>query len=75
MMGAMYKFPAFEVYEVYRTAIFLIDTYGSSARQFADRRADKLLAQGDATGSFIWRTFGEAVDELTRPPRAGETVH
>ena len=68
----MYKYPTFEVY---RTALFLIHTYGPSARQFADRRAETLLKQGDATGSLIWRTFGEAVDELTRPPRPGETVH
>ena len=68
----MYRF---QVIEVYRTAISLIGIYGPAARNFADRRANLLLEQGDATGALIWRTFGEAVDELTRPPRPGETIH
>ncbi len=41
----------------------------------AVERAEKLADEGDLDGAIVWRRILEAIDELTRVRREGESLN
>jgi hypothetical protein len=52
--------------DIYSAAKLIIDKHGEDAGDFATRRADLLMEEGDADGSMVWRLILEAIVELQR---------
>lgn len=62
--------------DIWRTANLLVKRHGDDAAMVAVRRADELLAAGDADGSAIWIRILGAVVELSRiKPGEGERLN
>ena len=61
--------------DIFRAPKLLIDRHGEDAPPRAAERADGLLAEGDPDGSEVWHRIPEAIEELTRSRRDGETLN
>jgi hypothetical protein len=61
--------------DIYRAAKMLIDQHGEAAGDFAARRADGLMEEGDADGAIVWRRILEAIVELQRERREDEALN
>jgi hypothetical protein len=61
--------------DLFRAAPLLIEQYGDDADIRAADRADELLDEGDTEGSALWQRVLEAIDELQRGRRHGETLN
>ena len=61
--------------DIYRAGKLVIDQHGDEAGDFAAGRADRLLEDGDPQGAVIWRRIIEAIEELQRGRREGESVN
>ena len=61
--------------DIFRAAKLLIDKHGNDAAIRAAQRADGLLTGGDMDGAAVWRRILEAIDELTRGRREGESLN
>jgi hypothetical protein len=62
--------------DIWRAANLLVKRRGPDAAFVAARRADDLLADGDADGCAIWKLILKAAAELTRTESAeGERVN
>lgn len=60
----------------WRAANLLVKRHGVDAGTVATRRADELLAAGDAEGGGIWIRILEAIAELLRTnPVEGERIN
>ena len=59
--------------DVYRAAKLVIDQHGEDAGDFAARRADLLMEEGDADEA--WRRILEAIVELQRERREDEALN
>ena len=61
--------------DIFRAAKLLIDQHGADAAIRAAQRADELQDEGDVDGAVVWRRILEAIDELTRSRREGESLN
>ena len=61
--------------DIYRAAKLIIDQHGEDAGDFAARRADVLMEEGDPDGSVVWRPILEAIVELQRERREDEALN
>jgi len=61
--------------DIFRAAKMLIDQRGADAPIRAAQRADELLEEGDVDGVAVWRRILEAIDELQRGRREGESLN
>jgi triphosphoribosyl-dephospho-CoA synthetase len=61
--------------ETYRAARLLVDRHGQEALEYADRRAQQMLEDGDLEGVGIWRAIMSAIEELQRERGPGEAVN
>jgi hypothetical protein len=62
-------------HDIYRAAKLVIDQHGEDAAIRAAQRADVLLDEGDLDGAIVWRRILEAIGELTRTRRDGESLN
>jgi hypothetical protein len=60
---------------IYRAAKLIIDQHGNDSGDFAGKRADVLMEEGDADGAVVWRRILRAIVELQRERREGEAVN
>ena len=63
------------VAEAYSAAIILIEYHGSAAANYAGRRAEQLLENGDPEGALAWHHILGAIVELQRGRREGEGLN
>ena len=61
--------------DIFRAAKLLIDQHVNDAAIRAAQRADELLNGGDMEGAAVWRQILEAIDELIRGRREGESLN
>ena len=61
--------------DIFRAAKLLIDKCGEGAPMRAAQHADELADDGDLDGVAIWRQILDAIDELTRSWRDGESLN
>jgi hypothetical protein len=62
--------------DIWRAANLMVKRHGSDAALMTARRADELLAAGDADGCAVWKRILETVAELSRAkPADGERVN
>jgi hypothetical protein len=61
--------------DIFRAAKLLTDQHGEDAHLRASERADELLEAGGIEGTMIWRRILNAIQELRRGRREGETVN
>jgi hypothetical protein len=60
--------------KILRAARLLVDRHGENSMVHAAQVADKLEDQGDIEGSLAWRRIIEAIDDLARDRRDGESA-
>ena len=58
----------------WRVAGQLIKSYGEDARFIAAKRADALLANGDAEGFHAWKRIANAIGDLERRERTPNEI-
>ncbi len=58
--------------EIWQAAGAMVKRYGEAAATEATKRADDLLAEGDAEGYAIWRRIMEAVEGLSATKPKGK---
>jgi hypothetical protein len=61
--------------DIWRSANVMIQYHGDNARLEAARRANRLLAQGDADGCFAWIRIFKAVQDLLSDPMSLGRAH
>jgi hypothetical protein len=62
--------------DIWRAADLMVTRHGSDAALAPARRADELLAAGDAEDCAVWKRILGAVTELSRTkPAEGELVN
>ena len=61
--------------DTYHAAKLIIDQHGQDAGDFAARRADLLMEEGDADGAVVWRRILEAILEQQRERREDEALN
>jgi hypothetical protein len=61
--------------DIFRGVKPLINQHGEDAAIRAAQRADALADEGDLDGMVVWRRILEAIDELTRGRRDGESLN
>ena len=62
-------------HDIYQSAKLVIDQHGTESGDFAARRADLLMEEGDADGAVVWRRILEAIVELQRPRQGDEALN
>jgi hypothetical protein len=55
--------------DIYCAAKLVIDKYGDEAENFAARRVEQFLDDGDLDGSAAWRRILTAIEELEKETR------
>jgi hypothetical protein len=61
--------------DIFRAAKMLIDQHGGATPIRVVERAEQLADKGDMYGSAIWRRILEAIEELARDRREGESIN
>jgi hypothetical protein len=62
--------------DVWRSAVFLVRTYGPAAQLVAAQLADEMLAKGDENGHALWGDIARIAEGLIRAsPPDGEYVN
>jgi hypothetical protein len=61
--------------EIWQAALLLMKRYGADAATQAARRADELLAEGDADGAASWKRIVKAIEELQTVKPVGGRVN
>jgi len=61
--------------DIWRIAGLLIEEYGEEAVSLATKRADAVLAEGDADAFTTWLQIVQAIETLQRKDRGGEVVN
>jgi len=61
--------------DVWKAAALVIEKHGAESVEYAERRAKEALDADDVPGHGIWLTVAEAIRELLRTARKGDTVN